>query len=57
MSVLVSRLHRASAMYRANLRLLEEIDEQFAQSRAGGGESYVPATVLVIALLACYLGR
>src|SRR5215207_8440119 len=48
MSVLVSRLDPASATYRANrsanLRLLEEFDEQFAQIRAGGGERCVPAT-------------
>ena len=48
MSVLVSRLDPASATYRANrsanLRLLEELDEPFAQSRAGGGERCVPAT-------------
>jgi hypothetical protein len=47
MSVLASRLDPASASYRANrsgnLRLLEELDEQFAQSRAGS-ERYVPAT-------------
>jgi acetyl-CoA carboxylase carboxyltransferase component len=45
MSVLASRLDRASAAYRANrsanLRLLEEIDEQLAQARAGGGQKYV----------------
>jgi acyl-CoA carboxylase subunit beta len=45
MSVLASRLDRASATYRANrsanLQLLEEISEQLAQSRAGGGERYV----------------
>src|SRR5215216_6094613 len=45
MSVLASRLDRASASYRANrsanLRLLEELAEQLAQSRAGGGERYV----------------
>jgi acetyl-CoA carboxylase carboxyltransferase component len=45
MNVLASRLDRASATYRANrsanLRLLEEISEQLAQSRAGGGERYV----------------
>ncbi len=45
MSVLASRLDTASAAYRANrsanLRLLEEISEQLAQSRAGGGERYV----------------
>jgi hypothetical protein len=45
MSVLVSRLDRASASYRANrsanLRLLEEIYEQLAQSRAGGDQGYV----------------
>ncbi len=45
MSVLASRLDRASATYRANrsanLNLLEEISEQLAQSRAGGGERYV----------------
>jgi hypothetical protein len=48
MSVLVSRLDPASATYRANrsanLRLLEELDEQCAQSRAGGGERCVAAT-------------
>src|SRR5215218_6759849 len=47
MSVLASRLDRASETYRANrsanLRLLEELDEQFAQRRAGS-ERYVPAT-------------
>ncbi len=45
MSVLASKLDRASGTYRANrsanLRLLEEISEQLAQSRAGGGERYV----------------
>jgi acetyl-CoA carboxylase carboxyltransferase component len=45
MSVLASRLDRASATYRANrsanLRLLEELAEQLARSRAGGGERYV----------------
>ena len=45
MSVLASRLDRASATYRANrsanLRLLEELAEQLAQARAGGGERYV----------------
>jgi len=45
MSVLASRLDRASASYRANrsanLRLLEELAEKLAQSRAGGGERYV----------------
>src|SRR6266487_3257999 len=45
MTVLASRLDTASAVYRtnrsANLRLLEEIDEQLARSRAGGGERYV----------------
>ena len=39
MSVLASRLDRASASYRANrsanLRLLEELAEQFPQTRAG----------------------
>jgi acetyl-CoA carboxylase carboxyltransferase component len=45
MSVLASRLDRASATYRANrsanLKLLEGLSEQLAQSRAGGGERYV----------------
>jgi acetyl-CoA carboxylase carboxyltransferase component len=45
MSVLASRLDQASAAYRANrsanLRLLEEVSEQLAQSRAGGGDRYV----------------
>jgi acyl-CoA carboxylase subunit beta len=45
MSVLASRLDPASATYRANrsanLHLLEELDEQLAQSRAGGGQKYV----------------
>ena len=45
MSVLASRLDEASASYRANrsanLRLLEEIAEQLAQARAGGGPKYV----------------
>jgi acetyl-CoA carboxylase carboxyltransferase component len=45
MSVLASRLDLASATYlanrSANLRLLEELSEQLAQSRAGGGERYV----------------
>jgi acyl-CoA carboxylase subunit beta len=45
MSVLASRLDQASAAYRANrsanLRLLEELSEQLARSRAGGGERYV----------------
>ncbi len=61
MSVLASRLDPASATYRANrsanLRLLEELDEQCAQSRAGGGERCVPATVLGIALSACHSGE
>jgi hypothetical protein len=60
MSVLVSRLDPASATYRANhgahLRLLEELEEQFAQSRAGGGERCVPP-VLGIALSACHSGE
>ena len=47
MSVLASRLDRASETYRANrsanLRLLEELAEQFPQTRAGS-ERYVPAT-------------
>jgi hypothetical protein len=47
MSVLASRLDPASATYRANrsanLWLLEELDEQFAQSRAGN-ERCVPTT-------------
>jgi len=45
MSVLASRLDPASATYRANrsanLRLLEEISEQLALARAGGGKKYV----------------
>ena len=45
MSVLASRLDRAPATYRANrsanLRLLEELAEQLAQSRTGGGQKYV----------------
>jgi acyl-CoA carboxylase subunit beta len=45
MNVLASRLDRASAAYRdnrsANLRLLDEISEQLALGRAGGGERYV----------------
>jgi acyl-CoA carboxylase subunit beta len=45
MTVLASRLDRASATYRANrsanLKLLEELSEQLAQSRVGGGERYV----------------
>jgi acetyl-CoA carboxylase carboxyltransferase component len=45
MSVLASRLDRASASYRANrsanLRLLEELAEQLAKARAGGGPKYV----------------
>jgi acetyl-CoA carboxylase carboxyltransferase component len=48
MSMLVSRLDRASAAYRANrsakLRLLEEFSEQLAQSRVGGCERHVLAT-------------
>jgi hypothetical protein len=44
MSMLVSRLDRASESYRANrsanLRLLEELSEQLAQSRPGGGQKY-----------------
>jgi hypothetical protein len=43
MSMLASRLDRASVVSRTNLRLLEELDEQLAQSRAGGDECYVPA--------------
>jgi hypothetical protein len=61
MSVLASRLDRASAAYRANrsanLRLLEEIAEQLAQTRAGGGDRYVALPVLDIALSACHSGR
>jgi acyl-CoA carboxylase subunit beta len=45
MSVLASRLDQASESYRANrsanLQLLEEIAEQLAQARAGGGPKYV----------------
>jgi len=45
MSVLTSRLDTGAEAYRANrsvnLELLEEISEQLAQSRAGGGERYV----------------
>jgi acyl-CoA carboxylase subunit beta len=45
MSVLASRLDRASETYSANrsgnLKLLEEIAEQLAQARAGGGPRYV----------------
>jgi acyl-CoA carboxylase subunit beta len=45
MSVLASRLDPASDTYRANrsanLRLLEELDEQLALARAGGGPRYV----------------
>jgi acyl-CoA carboxylase subunit beta len=45
MSVLASRLDRASGTYRANrsanLKLLEEIAEQLSQSRVGGGPTYV----------------
>jgi acyl-CoA carboxylase subunit beta len=45
MSMLVSRLDRASESYRANrsanLQLLEELSEQLAQSRAGGDQGYV----------------
>ena len=45
MSVLASRLDRASETYRANraanLKLLAEIDRQLAQARAGGGQKYV----------------
>jgi acetyl-CoA carboxylase carboxyltransferase component len=45
MSVLASRLDRSAETYRdnraANLRLLEEIAEQLAQARAGGGPRYV----------------
>jgi acetyl-CoA carboxylase carboxyltransferase component len=45
MSVLASRLDRASATYRANrganMNLLEELSEQLAQARAGGGQRYV----------------
>jgi acyl-CoA carboxylase subunit beta len=45
MSVLASRLDTAGEAYRANrsanLRLLEELSGQLAQSRAGGGERYV----------------
>jgi acyl-CoA carboxylase subunit beta len=44
MSVLASRLDRASESYRANrsasLRLLEELSEQLAQTRPGGGQKY-----------------
>jgi acyl-CoA carboxylase subunit beta len=45
MSVLASRLDQASETYRANrsanLQLLEEIAEQLAKARAGGGPKYV----------------
>ena len=45
MSVLASRLDRASETYRANrsanLRLLEELAEQLAEAWAGGGPKYV----------------
>jgi acetyl-CoA carboxylase carboxyltransferase component len=45
MSVLASRLDRASATYRANraanVELLAEMDRQLAQARAGGGQKYV----------------
>jgi hypothetical protein len=45
MSVLASRFDRASPTHRANrsanLRLLEELAEQLAQSRVGAGERYV----------------
>jgi acyl-CoA carboxylase subunit beta len=45
MNVLASRLDRSSETYRdnraANLRLLEEIAEQLAQARAGGGPKYI----------------
>jgi acetyl-CoA carboxylase carboxyltransferase component len=45
MSVLASRLDLASERYRANrsanLQLLEELAEQLAQARAGGGPRYV----------------
>ena len=45
MNMLASRLDRSSETYRANrsgnLRLLEELAEQLAQARAGGGERYV----------------
>jgi acetyl-CoA carboxylase carboxyltransferase component len=45
MSVLASRLDTTAATYlanrSANLRLLEEISEQLARSRAGGGDRYV----------------
>jgi hypothetical protein len=48
MSVLASWLDPAPATDRANrsanLRLLEELAEQFAQSRAAASERYVPAT-------------
>jgi hypothetical protein len=58
MSVLASWLDPAPATDRANrsanLRLLEELAEQFAQSRAAS-ERYVPATG--IALSACHSGE
>jgi hypothetical protein len=57
MSVLVSRLDRASAAYRASRRLLEELGEQFAQSRAGGMSAMCPPPVLGIALSACHSGE
>jgi acetyl-CoA carboxylase carboxyltransferase component len=45
MSVLASRLDRASETYQANraanLELLAEMDRQLAQARAGGGPKYV----------------
>jgi hypothetical protein len=61
MSMLVSRLDPASATYRANrsanLRLLEELDEQFAQSRAGGASAVCLLPVRGIALSACHSGE
>jgi hypothetical protein len=57
MSVLVSRLDPASATCRANLRLLEELDEQFAQSRAGGASAVCLLPVRGIALSACHSGE
>jgi hypothetical protein len=62
MSVLASRLDRASASYRANrsanLRLLEELSEQLVQSTAGCDQGYVDRyRCSTLALSACHSRR
>ena len=61
MSVLASRLNRASATYRANrsanLRLLEELDEQLHRAGPVGASAVCLPPVLGIALSACHSGE